>query len=417
MPSIDPKTTPAAGTSFFERISYVNKASSEARLTTRPSWTNGSHRYLVGRNRQSDLLKSSVFRGYRAPLPFTREIYYAWVQPTSGYAIYRDFAGWWFQQRSDYGLTPTVSTIDALFKGATYNDDFLLLEQEATLVARNRLKNARVAYGEAIAESRKTVLHLAQSALRLAKWIGWALKGQWNSIRLDLGITRGRHKDAGSLSANWLEYQYAWRPLMGEIYGTVQLLQEGLVKDDQVIYASSRRWRNKRALYEVIKGTRVLELNLGMQVAIHARVKDADVAGLTALGLTDPLQVMWAVVPFSFVVDWFFPVSDFLESIGATKGLSFQGGCQTRKVYLEPTDLAISEVTVSSNTPLVRSEGKRTIQVACNNTYRTVYTTWPFAVPVLSRSPLLGMRSANAVALLAQQTREIRGLRGSLRTR
>jgi hypothetical protein len=38
------------------------------------------------------------------------------------------------------------------------------------------------------------------------------------------------------------------------------------------------------------------------------------------MGLVNPLSIAWEVVPFSFVVDWFLPVGNFLENLTSLAG-------------------------------------------------------------------------------------------------
>jgi hypothetical protein len=39
------------------------------------------------------------------------------------------------------------------------------------------------------------------------------------------------------------------------------------------------------------------------------------------LGLTDPVSLLWEVIPYSFVIDWFVNVGDFLHATGTISGL------------------------------------------------------------------------------------------------
>jgi hypothetical protein len=39
-----------------------------------------------------------------------------------------------------------------------------------------------------------------------------------------------------------------------------------------------------------------------------------DISVARSLGMVDPLQVAWEIVPYSFVVDWFLPVGSFLSA-------------------------------------------------------------------------------------------------------
>ena len=44
------------------------------------------------------------------------------------------------------------------------------------------------------------------------------------------------------------------------------------------------------------------------------------------LGIDNPLEVVWELIPLSFVADWFIPVGEFLRSLTATNGLVFHSG-------------------------------------------------------------------------------------------
>lgn len=53
---------------------------------------------------------------------------------------------------------------------------------------------------------------------------------------------------------------------------------------------------------------------------------------LSQLGLINPLEIAWEVMPWSFVVDWFLPVQTWIESMSSQTGLRFKTG--TRKIRL-----------------------------------------------------------------------------------
>ena len=41
-----------------------------------------------------------------------------------------------------------------------------------------------------------------------------------------------------------------------------------------------------------------------------------------SLGLTDPLSVAWELIPYSFVVDWFYPIGTYLENLNTIPKLN-----------------------------------------------------------------------------------------------
>lgn len=58
-------------------------------------------------------------------------------------------------------------------------------------------------------------------------------------------------------------------------------------------------------------------------------------SALGSLGLTNPLDVAWEVLPFSFVVDWFIPIGNWLNVLDAMHGYRFRAGSWTLREELE----------------------------------------------------------------------------------
>jgi hypothetical protein len=62
----------------------------------------------------------------------------------------------------------------------------------------------------------------------------------------------------------------------------------------------------------------------------HIVATDQTVASLRDYGLINIAENAWELIPFSFVVDWFVGVGDFLHNITALAGLTFENGSITR---------------------------------------------------------------------------------------
>jgi hypothetical protein len=71
----------------------------------------------------------------------------------------------------------------------------------------------------------------------------------------------------------------------------------------------------------------------GLRYKIDSHLK----AFLAQTGFTNPLNLVWEVLPYSFVVDWFLPVGAYLEALGSFDGLEFVDGFKvtfTRQRYI-----------------------------------------------------------------------------------
>lgn len=205
-------------------------------------------------------------------------------------------------------------------------------DNRANVEALLKLKDMKVNFGEALAESRSTVKHLASTAQTLAQAVLYARRGRWDRVHKLFGLS-GRPLATGkSAATRWLEYQFAWTPLMSDIYGTSELLKKGLREKAQ-LFSVQRNLvdiENVRPSGDAIRSYGTSKRTT--RVKLYAQVSDASIANLTSLGLLDPLQVGWALVPYSFVIDWFLPVGNLLEALGATRGLTFVGGHRTYTV-------------------------------------------------------------------------------------
>jgi hypothetical protein len=62
-----------------------------------------------------------------------------------------------------------------------------------------------------------------------------------------------------------------------------------------------------------------------LRYKIDSRLK----AYLAQTGFTNPINLVWEVLPYSFVLDWLLPVGGYLESITSYDGLEFVDGCKT----------------------------------------------------------------------------------------
>lgn len=140
----------------------------------------------------------------------------------------------------------------------------------------------------------------------------------------------GLNKPPREIAANaWLGYQYAIKPLVSDVHTAVTLLEDGL-RLDPVAYVSTRKTfvvhgKARVTLGSFVEST-VASGTIRVSGKLKYRVTNPVLATLSALGLSNPAYLAWNLLPLSFVVDWFYPVSEFLLQFGPPAGVSFVGG-------------------------------------------------------------------------------------------
>lgn len=98
-------------------------------------------------------------------------------------------------------------------------------------------------------------------------------------------------------AAAWLEYNFGWKSFFQSIYDSAQQLAKS-----QQVYKKTSHYK-------------------GAKAGFQAQIANDRQFNLNRLGLTNPLEIAWDAVRLSFVVDWFLPISPFLRSLSAGRGL------------------------------------------------------------------------------------------------
>lgn len=269
--------------------------------------------------------------------------------------------------------------------------------QTETLI---KLKDMKVNFGEALAESRSTIQHLAKTTRTLLKAYTYAKRGKWTKLLKELKVNPKRKWSTKDPAGRWLEVQFGWTPLIGDIKGAFELNQTMLRKNGLFLSAErnlvssysnedicslpTERYRGSSCLFTGTRGT---------AVKLYARVRDEDIARLTSLGLSDPLQVAWALVPFSFVVDWVLPVGSYLEALGAVKGLTFVSG--TRTEFINGSVDISAEYTTTTAKGIGTFKKKGQILAV----RRHVYSGFPTPIPFV-KSPFSTSHVISTLALI-----------------
>lgn len=224
-----------------------------------------------------------------------------------------------------HGIWSNVAVSD-LFPGSSIPAAAFDDESELQLVQKlqEQVRGSDFNTAVFLAEGREACNMIADSAVKLARAYRFARKGAFVDAARTLYNPRKRPPRAlrKKVSGSWLELQYGWLPLLQDMKtGAEQLAHHLEFPFRKKVFA-----RHSNYLY----GDRTGKAK-SVTVPINSwQVEFADcysvaqrqiVATLSEpeslpklSGLMDPELIAWEMVPFSFVVDWFAPVGDYLSA-------------------------------------------------------------------------------------------------------
>jgi hypothetical protein len=260
-------------------------------------------------------------------------IYYPGGYPSNNFMLYKNWSGadgkylvdgrdkWnsysmYLQQESDqFGQTANpVSTLSGPYYQWSGEDEMRL---QSKLVKKIKGSDFNLAVNLAQAHQ---VVDMCSSALwHLGRSLTFLKHGRIVNAFRELGITGSvaplKSKD---VSGRWLEMQYGWLPTVSDCFEAAKAFE---------------------ALSEGRKSRIVATEKVGRPVNLSASPSNYSCEGNTtiiqrivceleeelsfgrSLGLTDPLSLLWEVLPYSFVIDWFLPVGTYLQNLNVIPSL------------------------------------------------------------------------------------------------
>lgn len=235
---------------------------------------------------------------------------------------------------------------------------------------------------QSIAERKQTVSLIGDSVRRLVQLALWIRKGDFKNIHQRYGLPKPRKTRTGAyvvpqyyrevtkvvvygdngqpllnrkgepkkrvsviyrdkkrdgswyFSDIWLEYQYGWKPLLADIYGSAEVLSK-LHESPRPLRFTAMSSGNQKlnrpfATWAVNGSTYRTKLDLlyadSCRYVLEIEEDISGLKGLAEAGLTNPLLLAWEVIPYSFVADWFIPLGNYLQQLEYARGCSFKRG-------------------------------------------------------------------------------------------
>lgn len=234
-------------------------------------------------------------------------------------------------------------------------------------------KEVQLAYNKAYAsfvrkmggsEEVGTALAEISSSLRMAHNRAHQLSNAWDALRhgtlgemftvlgMDRDLLKRKHRQAWNrrtkslenASGLWLEYWMGWSPLMGDIYAAPRALASYQSKyyirtgGTQEYKASATRGNPPWGAYSVRSTCdAVIQCHMSGEV----RVTNPNYHLLKNLGMS-PQDIVWNILPWSWMIDWFGNIGQVLSSMNDWVGVevrnlsvttSYKGTCHEKFYY------------------------------------------------------------------------------------
>lgn len=251
------------------------------------------------------------------PQPYERTV----VRTTDCYGrIFRDYD--YYETVLQNGVIQGVQFVD----GSVPPEDFS--QRDRTLIkALQKLKDQRINLGVALAEAGQTAELLGSTAARFSRSISAFRRRRWKQGLAELGVS------AKKAPNNWLELQYAWKPLMSDVHGAFSELARAPTRDFRFSVTGITKEQSDE-VFDIDQGGYLDSRQVRRTVQGHFCRLDFlpsnnFLSAISTVGATNPLEIVWEKVPFSFVADWFTTLGDSISVLDATVGYQFLSGSMT----------------------------------------------------------------------------------------
>lgn len=218
-------------------------------------------------------------------------------------------------------------------------------------------------------------------------------------------FNRARFVDPRQAAADtWLELQYGWIPFVLEVSSAVNTLMDVVDEPSNRVIrvqgkqkAGSRTTFTETGDYPQLVSTTVDSQSVSVRVKWRAEALSVDLPG--RFGLTNPLEVAWELLPYSFVVDWFVPIGDYLSALDAPLRFKHRGGVVGIKQQLNRS------TTIVHGKGFIFASGYTDSERILVSVDRLSSVPVPSATDLILKPHLTPSRVASGLALLKQAFR------------
>jgi len=121
-------------------------------------------------------------------------------------------------------------------------------------------------------------------------------------------------------SKRWLEYQYGWKPLVNSVYGSFDALMHRRLYSYMHVTGKARRfvWSENKFSDTWGPGSRESVFTAGRyryKIVANYELKNTVKQQLSGYTSLNPVSIAWELMPYSFVVDWFYDIGGYLRNL------------------------------------------------------------------------------------------------------
>lgn len=194
-----------------------------------------------------------------------------------------------------------------------------------------------------IFEGTQSIQMMANRLTQIGRAFGYMRKGLVYNAAKTLGCLgdprthalvkkRTKPRPSAHWSSNtWLEFHFGWEPLVKDIYESADFLSRDFgdlpvvgkaSMSDELVLKEDYTVGNSRYINNALHS---IKCHAHMKATI--RVTNPNLFLCARMGLLNPVSVVWELVPFSFVVDWFANVGQFIEQYSELQGAVLLNPC------------------------------------------------------------------------------------------
>jgi hypothetical protein len=279
-----------------------------------------------------------------------------------------------------------------------------------------KLKDSSVNLGQMYAERKQAARMIGETAINLAKCMTSLRTGDYAAAARAIGVEPPRravnryrkefNKDYGrnqskAIANGWLGLQYGWKPLLSDIFGACEAIANSQYAPirSRVIGKAKTVVERTKVITDAnrITLTSVETIEYIRKYTVYFQMKNEVNHTMSAMGVTNPLLLVWELLPYSFVVDWFIPIGNYLSSFDATVGLDFDKGCATefRRITTTRKWVAVNGNRFADTINGFANGGSEWVTVS-----RGPIFSFPLPGYPSFKNPVSLVHAANAIALL-----------------